>query len=115
MVESEVTYLYSTHKEADSRMFFHLTNVSSPANAVVRTADTDCLIIALGCKRLYNPLLKIWLEVGLESKNTLRYITQLSENHFATHYWHIIHLQDVITLQGKVKSFKILEKCLMSN
>ena len=120
MVKSEVNYLYSTHEEADSRMFFHLTNVSSPANAVVRTADTDCLIIALGCKRFYNPLLKIWLEVGLMSKNTLRYInvnelhTALGEplcnSVLAYHSFTGCDYSASFSRKGKIKPFKILEK-----
>ena len=38
--------LYSTHKEADSRMVFHLNSVTNSSNIVIRTSDTDVLVIA---------------------------------------------------------------------
>ena len=41
--------LYSTHEEADSRMIFHLNSVTNSSNVVIRTSDTDVLVIALGC------------------------------------------------------------------
>ena len=41
--------LYSTHEEADSSMIFHLNSVINPPNVVIRTSDTDVLVIALGC------------------------------------------------------------------
>ena len=43
--------LFSTHEEADSRMFFHVAfssrnrSIDDPHNIVVRTNDTDCLVI----------------------------------------------------------------------
>ena len=61
-------------KVADCRMFFHLKYITAPKKVVIRTADTDCLIIALGLKHLYDQQLQILLEVGLQSNNSLRYI-----------------------------------------
>ena len=49
VVKTELDEMFSTHEEADSRMLFHLSSVQSPANVVIRTIDTDVLIIALGC------------------------------------------------------------------
>ena len=47
---SVVEFLYSTHEEADSRMMFHLSRAPTPNQIVIRTtADTDVLIILLGC------------------------------------------------------------------
>ena len=40
---------YSTQEEADPRIKFHLNSVTNPANVVIRTSDTDVLVIALGC------------------------------------------------------------------
>ena len=40
---------YSTQEEADPRIKFHLNSVTTPANVVIRTSDTDVLVIALGC------------------------------------------------------------------
>ena len=50
MLCEEEEELYSSHEEADSRMFFHLDHISGPSNVVIRTDDTDCFVIALGCK-----------------------------------------------------------------
>ena len=40
--------VYSTHEEADSSMIFHLNSVTNSSNVVIRTSDTDILVIALG-------------------------------------------------------------------
>ena len=74
MIKSEVEDLYSTHEEADSRMIFHAKTISPPANIVIRTVDTDVIIIALGSMHLFDPNIKLWMETDLYSKNTLRYI-----------------------------------------
>ena len=75
VVRTEVTELYSNHEEADSRMFFHLAYESELNNVVIRTADTDCLIIALDCLPSLNPYLRLWLEVRLQSNNSIRFIS----------------------------------------
>ena len=64
----------SSQEEADSKMIFHIKSISAPKNVVVRTADTDVLIIALGNLRNIDPSINVWLEVGLLTQNTLRYI-----------------------------------------
>ena len=43
------SHLYSTHEEVDSEIIFHVTSIEENSNVVIRTADTDVLIIALGC------------------------------------------------------------------
>ena len=116
----EAGHLYSTREEADSRMFFHLTDVPTPSNVVIRTADTDCLVIGLGCKPLYDASLKIWLEVGLRSKNTLRYINlnQLHESLGETlcnslpayHAFTGCDYTSSFCRKGKVKPFKMLQQ-----
>lgn len=40
--------LSSTHEEADSKMITHLASITGPANVVIRTSDTDVLVVALG-------------------------------------------------------------------
>ena len=70
----EVHALYSTHEEADSRMFFHLKSIDPPSNVIIRTADTDCLIIALACKLNYDNQIKVWMEVGTHTSNNIHYI-----------------------------------------
>jgi hypothetical protein len=49
VVKREIHAMFSTHEEADSRMLFHISSVQPPANVVIRTIDTDVLVIALGC------------------------------------------------------------------
>ena len=54
VVRSNEARLYSNHEEADSRMFFHVSclaenyNRTSDVNAVVRSTDTNSLIIDIG-------------------------------------------------------------------
>ena len=77
MPVNEFEHLYSTHDEADSRILFHLNWCSSmhgASNVVIRASDTDILIIVLGCFTLLAGDINIWLEVGIFSKNTQRYI-----------------------------------------
>ena len=85
VLRREESRLFSTHEEADSRMFHHIasstllhqSNSDAESNMVVRTNDVDCLVIAIGCFEnllALNKNIKLWLEVGVESKNNLRYI-----------------------------------------
>ena len=79
VLKTEERRLHNAHEEAENRMVFHLASLwpaddASFMNVVVRTCDTDVLIIILGCKDMLDPRLQIWLEVGLMSYNTLRYI-----------------------------------------
>ena len=53
-------------------MIFHVTSIEENSNVVIRTADTDVLIIALGSITQIPRYINLWLEVGLYSKNTLR-------------------------------------------
>ena len=71
----EVTELHSNHEEADNRMFFHLAKVNGPSNVVIRTADTDCLIIGLATQHMYQESMHVGLEVGTLGKNNLRFIS----------------------------------------
>ena len=66
--------LYSTHQEADSKILFHVASIPSPANIVIKSIDTDLLVIALACLSTIDPRKQVWMETGLESKNSLRYI-----------------------------------------
>ena len=63
-------------------MFFHVSCLAenysgtSDVNVVVRSTDADCLKIAVGCfQRLLEKHLRLWLEMGVETKNTLRYVS----------------------------------------
>ena len=71
---NEQTHLYSIHEEADSGMIFHLKSLSGRNNIVVRTNDTDVLVIILSNMDKLIASSHIWLEVGVNTLNTLRYI-----------------------------------------
>ena len=74
-VRTEERSLLCTHEETDSRIFFHVSSLENQSNVIIRTADTDCLIIGLECRKKLDPSLKIWLEVGVQSRNNLRFIS----------------------------------------
>ena len=63
-----------SHVEAGSRMLFHPSKCSTPSNIVIRTIDADVIIIALGSLHLLVESKQVWIETGLVTKNTLRYI-----------------------------------------
>ena len=116
----EFPELYSAHEEADNRMFFHLADVNAQSNVVIRTADTDCLIIGLASQHLYEESTHAWLEVGSLCKNTLRFINlnQLS-SHLGNHLCTALPAYPAFTgcdyttsfcRRGKVKPLKLLEK-----
>ena len=50
VVRTEERSLLCTHEEADSCIFFHVLSLEYQSNVVIRTADTDYLIIGLGCR-----------------------------------------------------------------
>lgn len=52
----------------------HLATIPSPANVVIRTSDTDVLVIALANNENIRRGVQTYLEVGLSSNNPLRFI-----------------------------------------
>ena len=72
-ISTEQDQFSSSHEEADNRMFFHLNHALPGSTVVMRTDDTDSLVIALGYKHFFNTL-EIWLEAGVQGKNNLRFI-----------------------------------------
>ena len=101
-------------------MFYHVLLVATPSNVVMRTNDTDALVIAMGCKQFYDTSLKLWLEVGTQSKNTIRYISidQACEK-FGSSLCNALPAFHAFTgcdytasfkRKGKVTPFKLLEK-----
>ena len=107
------------HEEADTRMFFHLASFPENSNVVLRTADADVCIIALGVWSEL-PMMKLWMEVGKLSDNTLRFISihqlhgilgeQLCKSLM---FFHALTGSDFTASffrKGKVKPLKILEK-----
>ena len=75
MTKTEDTRLWCNHKEADTKMMlFHVGHLVAPNSVVVRTADTDVLIIALANMEKLPVGINIWLQMGLHMNNTLRYV-----------------------------------------
>lgn len=66
--------LFCAHEEADSRIVYHLSKMPSNSQVIIKTSDTDVLIIILGNIHNLPENLSMWLEVGVQSKNTLRLI-----------------------------------------
>ena len=75
LLKREQPETFSTHEEADSRILFHVSSLQPSTNVVMRTVDTDVLVIALGSFSFLPEELNIWMEFGIYSKNTLRYIS----------------------------------------
>ena len=71
IVKAEVEELFSTHEEADSRMLLHVNYIPAPSDTVIRTVDTDVLIITLGVMDQLDTRKVLWLEAGVQGKNTL--------------------------------------------
>jgi len=102
MYTEEAYHLYCSHEEADTRMFFHVSTLPRNTNVVVRTSDTDCLVIGLASVEKFPDNCNVWLEVGIQSKNTQRYIslnncTMNWEISYAALYLAIMHSRDVTT------------------
>jgi len=70
--------LVSQHEEADTRMVYHLHHViehRSVENISIRSNDTDVLVIFLYYLSQWETTVMIWLDSGLSSNNTRRYIS----------------------------------------
>jgi len=71
---SQIDDLTSEHEEADTRMMAHVASIPSPSTVVVRTCDTDVLVVATGNALELGQNKKVYLEIGIQSKNTLKFI-----------------------------------------
>ena len=56
-------------------MLLHVNYIPAPSDTVIRTVDTDVLIITLGVMDQLDTRKVLWLEVGVKGKNMLRYIS----------------------------------------
>ena len=66
MVKSEEVAYYAKHEEADTRMIYHVGQLPSGTNVVVRTVDTDVVVIAPGCFHQLQDK-RILVESGVQS------------------------------------------------
>ena len=92
-------------EKADTGTLYQIASMSNPVNVVLRTCNTDVLCITLGFRNQLSHDHHIWLEVGHQTNNTLRYIDD---------YLLCASLQDLIILsvfskEGKVKPLKLLQ------
>ena len=76
-------------------MFLHLNHALPGSTVIMRTDDTESLVIALGYRHFSNTL-EIWLEAGVQGKNNLQFInvnsiySGLGET-YARHSQYIMH------------------------
>ena len=64
-------HIYIQHTtKLTSKWFIHVTIIDENSIVVIKRADTDVLIIALGCISQIPPYINLWLEVEWYSKNT---------------------------------------------
>ena len=73
-----VPALQSFHEEADTRMIFHLdfvAHVQEATNITIRSNDTDVLVILLYYMSQADTQIRVWLDAGLASNNTRRFIS----------------------------------------
>ena len=56
-------------------MLLHVNYIPAPSDIVIRTVDMDVLIIALGVMGQIDPRKVLWLEAGVQGKNTLALCT----------------------------------------
>lgn len=71
----EVPELVCSHVEADTRLAYHLSvlaNEMPGQNIVIRATDTDIIVILLYHAKRVN--VNLWMDVGLDSLNTRRFI-----------------------------------------
>ena len=63
-------------------MLLHVNYIPAPSDIVIRTVGMDVLIIALGVMDQIDPRKVLWLEAGVQGKNTLQYIliTKIFQN-----------------------------------
>ena len=97
-----------------------LTILEENSKVIIRTSDTDVLVIALGCLEHIPESINLWLEVGLYAKNSLRYIdvrklfNKLGKDLCrALPAFHVFTGSDytaAFSRKGKIRPLKTLEK-----
>ncbi|CAH1100730.1 unnamed protein product [Psylliodes chrysocephalus] len=60
------------HEEADSRIIYHICQISFEADVVIRCSDSDILVILLGNMDHLSASLKLWINMGVG--NHQRYV-----------------------------------------
>ena len=73
-VKQEENDLLNHFEEDDHRIFHHVNSIVTPANVVIRTRDSDLIVIALGVYHNLQNNLNLLLEIGSFTDNTLEYV-----------------------------------------
>ena len=97
-----------------------LTILEESSKVIIRTSDTDVLVIALSCLEHIPESINLWLEVGFYAKKSLRYIDvrklfnklrkNLSRALPAFHVFIGIDYTAAFSRKGKIRALKTLEK-----
>jgi hypothetical protein len=114
-----VLRLKCNHDEADTRVCLHAKDADrSTDNLVIRASDTDIAIVMLYHSHKFTA--KIWMDVGISSKNSRRLICltdianslgrQLCASLQAFHAYSGCDYTSAFVRKGKVRPFKLLEK-----
>lgn len=69
---SIINNLNNNHEEADTKIIHFLASQESTKSVVVKAQDTDVLVLLIGNFRCFFSGMKIWMETGKISNNTLR-------------------------------------------
>lgn len=78
VIRENAETLYCHHEEADTRLVYHLdkiTQASPSLNVSVRSNDTDVLVLLLCYASSVHDCPNVWMDVGLSSNNSRRYIS----------------------------------------
>ena len=66
-------FLFSWRRE--HKDVYYLSTVTTGQNVILRTNDTECLVIRSAVMEKVTQGVNVWIEAGLRSKNTQRYIS----------------------------------------
>ena len=101
-------------------MIAHCVALDSPTTVVIRSTDSDVLAIAVATQHKLHPVIQLYMEAGLSSDNSLRFIhinniskelgPRLSK---AVAAWHALTGCDQnpsFSSRGKKKPFDVLQK-----
>ncbi|CAH0563075.1 unnamed protein product [Brassicogethes aeneus] len=106
------------HEEADTKIIHHVTKIEFDSNVVIRSSDTDVLIILLGNMNKVNEALKIWMHIGVGNSQNYINVTQLYGNLGVRicralpglHAFTGCDYNPAFYGKGKIKPWKILKK-----
>ena len=72
----EIPTIACCHEDADTRIIYHIQSILGTEQRIsVRSSDTDVFILLLYHVSQYdNPTSTVWMDIGLSSNNTRRYI-----------------------------------------